>query len=117
MSFRFLPLAFSILDLKFECQPEYKTGKSKQLCKREGSRALKVTPSLHCISLKKEMKLGDFKPVNDVILIHRYQDMQVMRSNPSKQIDDDEFIVNKAYQCEIILTNVCPVNKRVTLSY
>lgn len=41
----------------------------------------------------------------------------MIERDPSKQIEHDEFIINKAYQCQIILTNVCPIQKEVTLSY
>ena len=102
MSFRYLPLAFAILDLPFESQREYKDNFLKHKNQRDQSRGTDLTPAINSIVFMKEIKIGDCKLSNDIILIHRYQELE----NSSSQVDKDAFVINKSYNCEIIMTNV-----------
>jgi len=65
------------------------------------------------VIFKKEMKEGEYKHKNDIMVIHRYQNLY--NNNNEEEIED--FLFNHPYQCEVIMTNVSSKSKRVTLLF
>lgn len=64
------------------------------------------------ILFKKEIKEGPCNLQNDLMVTHRYQSLM---SRNQDEIED--FLVNHPYSCEIIVTNVSPKAKDVTLLF
>lgn len=62
---------------------------------------------------KKEIKEGPCVPGDDVILRHRYLSIVSRRGEDELQ----GFLVNHPYECEIVMCNVSPQRRDVTLLY
>ena len=70
-------------------------------------RTLEITTGTNAIIFTKEVSEAPIQLNSDILVTHRYvavsdQDLEQERAIP------DEFLVNKAYICEVILTNVSP---------
>lgn len=56
---------------------------------------------------------GKSKIKNDFMVIHRYQNI----GQSTEEDEINEFLVNKAYECQIVMTNISPKRKQITLLY
>lgn len=71
------------------------------------------------IIFKKEIKEGSVNLKKDVIITHKYKSV----SDPKVTKDDEDeenlkfFVINHIYSCEIVVTNITPKNKKMTLLY
>ena len=91
-------LTFALLDLPFEGESHgYKTN--------EG-RGVEIKASSNIILFKKEVREAPLELTNDILVTHRYVEA-VDYSNDSAAMTE-EFLVNRAYACEVIMTNVSP---------
>jgi hypothetical protein len=69
-------------------------------------RSLEITFASNAILFKKEVREAPIELNADILVTHRY-DVSGHEST-SEQAIPDEFLINKAYRCEVILTNVSP---------
>lgn len=60
---------------------------------------------------------GECKIKNDFMVTHRYSNYSASHSSVDEEEEVSEFLVNKMYQCQIIMTNISPKRKQVTLLY
>ena len=72
-----------------------------------------MTAGSHGILFKKEIKEGECQIKNDLMVTHRYQSL----INYSDDDECEDMIVNHPYQCEVIMTNISPKSKDITLLY
>lgn len=96
-------LTFALLDLPLtEAESHgYKAGSEQ-----EGGRSMEITAAGNIILFKKEVKEAPLELSNDILVTHRYI---TANSHDQKQAMPDEFLINQAYTCEVIMTNVSPV--------
>ena len=109
LSVNALPFAFAMLDLPLSSA----NSKQQHKFKSDKKRGIVVTAGSNLIIFKKEIKEGEQKLKNDIMVTHRYQSL--LQNNLDNEIED--FLINHPYQCEIIMTNVSPKSKRVTLLF
>ena len=89
----------------------------------DGNRGIIIKAGCEAVIFKKEIKEGNYKLKNDMIITHKYESMtdpKKRSSNEDSDDDDDElkfFVINHIYQCEIAITNVTAKNKKTTLLY
>ena len=70
------------------------------------------------IIFKKEVKEAPIEITNDILVTHRYVSAQGEAGVGASELAiPDEFLSNKAYACEVILTNVSPQNKNFSVLY
>ena len=81
----------------------------------EVGRGMEIKASGNVILFKKEVKEAPLEITNDVLVTHRY--ITADSSTEQKSAIPDEFLVNKAYQCEVIMTNVSPQSKNFSVLY
>lgn len=62
------------------------------------------------------MREAPFEVTNDIIVTHRYIPASESSENQTSAIPE-EFLVNKAYACEVIMTNVSPKQSTFSLLY
>jgi hypothetical protein len=62
------------------------------------------------ILFKKEVREAPLEITNDILVTHRYVPVQTAAGSTegSLQAIPEEFLVNRAYSCEVIVTNVSP---------
>ena len=100
-------LTFAILDLPFEpVNHSYKTN--------EG-RGLDIEAFGDIIIFKKEVREAKLELSSDILVTHRY--VNANDSSSTSAAMPEEFLVNKAYQCEVIMTNVSPQPKNFSVLY
>jgi len=89
--------AMAVLDLPFECEVHgYKTNES---------RGVEIKAVHNLILFKKEVREAPLDVKTDVIVTHRY----IEEGNEQGSAEaDKEFLSNKVYNCEVILTNISP---------
>jgi hypothetical protein len=75
---------------------------------QEGGRSMEITAAGNIILFKKEVKEAPLELSNDILVTHRYI---TANSYDQKQAMPDEFLINQAYTCEVIMTNVSPVQR------
>jgi len=104
-------LTFALLDLPMtEAESHgYKAGSEQ-----EGGRSMEITASGNIILFKKEVKEAPLELTNDILVTHRYI---TANSHDQKQAMPDEFLINQAYTCEVIMTNVSPVHRQFSVLY
>jgi hypothetical protein len=78
-------------------------------------RGVEITASGNVILFKKEVKDARLEIKNDIMIIHRYTAGD--GTNISDQALPDEFLTNKSYTCEVIMTNVSPVRKEFSMLF
>ncbi|CDW90653.1 UNKNOWN [Stylonychia lemnae] len=100
-------ISLAILGLAFEdATHTYKTN--------EG-RGLEITANSHIILFKKEVREAPLELSNDILVTHRYVLSAEIGFNTGTM--PEEFLTNKAYSCEVIMTNVSPLQKNFSLLY
>ena len=104
-----LPFAIAIIDLPLTSA----NSRQQHKFKSDKKRGIVITAGSNLVIFKKEIKEGEQKLKNDIMVTHRYQSL--IQNNTDNEIED--FLVNHPYQCEIIMTNVSPKSKRVTLLF
>ena len=102
-----LPFAFGMIDL-----PLKSSGLNHKF-KSDNKRGIEITAASNIVVFKKEIKSSECKLRNDIMVTHRYHSLL----NPGSDEEIEDFLVNHAYECEIIMTNVSPKTKQVTLLY
>ena len=57
---------------------------------------------------------GDCKIKNDLLITHMYSDFA---GEYDEEVEEEctDFVVNKLYQCEVIITNISPNDSQITL--
>ncbi len=99
-------LTFALLDLPFEAESHgYKTN--------EG-RGVEIKACSNIILFKKEVREAPLELTNDILVTHRYVEAD---SHQGQAAIPEEFLVNKAYSCEVIMTNVSPNQKEFSILY
>ncbi|TNV74380.1 hypothetical protein FGO68_gene14226 [Halteria grandinella] len=102
-------LTFALLDLPLTDAPSHQT-------KGNDGRGLELKAAGNIIIFRKEVREAPFEVTNDIIVTHRYIPSTEASENQSSAIPD-EFLVNKAYSCEVIMTNVSPKQSTFSLLY
>ena len=69
---------------------------------------MELRPSANLILFKKEVKEAPLAISNDILVTHRYVSVQETLDTQSSSSMPDEFLSNRAYSCEVIMTNVSP---------
>ena len=54
---------------------------------------------------------------SDILVTHRYISATDSNSQQQQQAIPDEFLMNKAYTCEVIMTNVSPTFRTFSVLY
>ena len=103
-------LTFAILDLPLD-EAEQHIYKQNDV-----GRGMVLTASGNLILFKKEVKEAPLEDTNDIIITHRYVST-TGDSSTSTAAMPDEFLVNKAYACEVIMTNVSPQQRNFSMLY
>lgn len=102
-------LTFALLDLPLEAESHgYKTNES---------RGVEIKACSNIIIFKKEVREAPLDLKNDILVTHRYVQDNNNSGVSSSSAIPDEFLVNTAYRCEIIMTNVSPMQKNFSLLY
>lgn len=92
----------------------------------ERGRGIKITAGCETIIVKKEIKDGTYNLKKDLIITHKYKSVteSFMRLGGGGGPPDDEdeedlkfFMINQIYKCEIVVTNITPKNKKMTLLF
>mmetsp|Transcript_11944 Transcript_11944/g.18445 ORF Transcript_11944/g.18445 Transcript_11944/m.18445 type:complete len:163 (-) Transcript_11944:1737-2225(-) len=112
---RYLPFAFSLLDLKFESKKQPQDEDLLHKYKSDKKRGIFITAATPAVIFKKEIKEGECKLKNDVLVMHRY--LSLDRYSNGKEADKGELVMNIAYECEIIITNISNESKTLTLLF
>ncbi len=100
-------LTFAFLDLPFEAVThDYKTN--------EG-RGVEITAKSSIILFKKEVREAKLELSSEILVTHRY--VAANDSTSTSAAMPEEFLLNKAYQCEVIMTNVSPQAKNFSVLY
>ena len=100
-------LTFAFLDLPFEpVNHSYKTN--------EG-RGVEISATSSIILFKKEVREAKLELSSDILVTHRY--VSTNDGSSTSAAMPEEFLVNKAYQCEVIMTNVSPQPKNFSVLY
>lgn len=68
------------------------------------------------IMFKKEVREAPLEVSNDILVTHRYVPAAGGYEASTSSIPD-EFLLNKAYACEVIMTNVSPVHNAFSILY
>jgi len=104
-------LTFALLDLPLEeaVSHEYKAS--------DAGRGMELKPSGNMILFKKEVKEAPLEITNDIMVTHRYVSAASGSSTTETSAMPDEFLVNKAYSCEVIMTNVSPQHRNFSVLY
>jgi hypothetical protein len=79
---------------------------------------MEIKTSGNVIIFKKVVQEAPLEINNDILVTHRYisaTDNQSLVG--SQQAVPDEFLVNKAYSCEVIMTNVSPTFRSFSVLY
>ena len=108
-------LTYALLDLPLgEADAhQYKAGSGE-----EGSRSMEIKTSGNVIIFKKVVQEAPLEINNDILVTHRYISATDNQSlSGSQQAVPDEFLANKAYSCEVILTNVSPTFRSFSVLY
>jgi hypothetical protein len=103
------------LDLPLgEAEPhQYRAGSGE-----EGSRSMEIKTSGNVIIFKKVVQEAPLDINNDILVTHRYISATDNQSlTGSQQAVPDEFLLSKAYSCEVILTNVSPTFRSFSVLY
>lgn len=105
-------LTFALMDLPLgEAEPHaYKPVEGL-------GRGMEIKPSGNLILFKKEVKEAPLAITNDILVTHRYVSAQSGGSSDSQSSIPEEFLSNRAYSCEVIMTNVSPQPKNFSLLY
>ena len=109
----FLTLALLDLPLGEAEAHQFKAGSGE-----DGARSMEIKTSGNVIIFKKVVQEAPLEVNNDIMVTHRYisaTDNNV--HNASQQAVPDEFLVNKAYSCEVIMTNVSPTYRSFSVLY
>lgn len=92
--------------------------------KTDEGRGVTIVASGNFILFKKEVKEASLEIKNDIMVTHRYIKMDntsATYDEDGNEIDKDqntgEFLINTAYSCEVIITNVSPKSKEFSLLY
>ena len=109
LEMKILPFVFGIIDLSLESL----NSKNQHKFKSDKKRGIYITAGSNMVLFKKEIKEGKCKLKNDIMVTHRYQSMV----NVHNEDEIEDFLINHPYECEIIMTNVSPKTKNVTLLY
>lgn len=104
-------LTFALLDLPMT---EAESHGFKAGSEQEGGRSMEITAAGNIILFKKEVKEAPLELSNDILVTHRYI---TANSYDQKQAMPDEFLINQAYTCEVIMTNVSPVQRQFSVLY
>ena len=104
-------LTFALLDLPLT---EAESHGFKAGSEQEGGRSMEITATGNIIMFKKEVKEAPLELSNDILVTHRY----IAANSPDqKSAMPDEFLLNTAYTCEVIMTNVSPVYRQFSVLY
>jgi hypothetical protein len=68
-------------------------------------RGMYIKAGSHFILFQKVVKEAPLELSSDILVTHRYVDVP---SSSQSAAMPEEFLTNKAYQCEVIMTNVSP---------
>jgi len=99
-------MSLAVLGLQFEnVSHNYKTN--------EG-RGLEISANSHIILFKKEVREAPLELSNDILVTHRYY---LSSESTNTGTMPEEFLANNAYTCEVIMTNVSPLQKDFSLLY
>lgn len=102
-----LPLSIDTMD---EYPHKFESDQEKGIFIKAGCEA---------IIYKKEIMEGTQNLKKDLIITHKYN--SVFDPKQTSNDEDEEelkfFMINHIYKCEIVVTNVTPKNKKVTLLY
>ena len=90
ISMRYLPFILSLMDLSFST----KKTKQQHKIRSDDKRGIIITTGSNCILFRKEIKESNCQFANDVIVVHRYEDM-LKRSED----EVEDFIINNPYEC------------------
>ena len=101
-------MTIAILDLPFT--------KVTHTYQTNDARGLEITAESPIILFKKEVKEAPLDLSNDILVTHRYVDASVNQASQSAAMPE-EFLVNKAYQCEVIMTNVSPQQRNFSVLF
>ena len=105
-------LTFALLDLPLEEAGSHGYRAS------EVGRGMELKPAGNLILFKKEVREAPLEVTNDILVTHRYVPVQdSVGSEASKQAIPGEFLSNRAYSCEVIVTNVSPETKNFSILY
>ena len=74
-----------------------------------------ITAGSNAILFKKEIKEVEVQLKQNFIVTHRY--MKVKGHVDEDEAIPDAFLINTPYKCEIIMTNVSPVEQKFNLLY
>ena len=81
------------------------------------SRGLTITAGSNLIIYKKEIKNVEISLEQDFMVTHRYAREDGRGEQAEEEAIPNEFMINTAYSCEIIMTNVSPNVKEFNLLY
>jgi hypothetical protein len=104
-------LTFALLDLPIDEAGSHGYKPS------EVGRGMELTAAGNVILFKKEVREAPLEITNDILVTHRYVPVQGRAGEGEQQAIPDEFLVNRAYTCEVIVTNVSPVTKNFSILY
>lgn len=110
ISMIYVPFAFALIELPLQSRQS----KQQHKFRSDQRRGIQITAGANAILFKKEIKEGQCQIKNDLMITHRYQSL-VNHREEDDEVED--MIINHPYQCEIIMTNISPKSKEVTLLY
>jgi hypothetical protein len=68
--------------------------KQQHKIRSDGKRGIIITTGSNVVIFKKEIKEGQCQPKNDVMVVHRYENML-----KSSEDEVEDFIINNPYEC------------------
>jgi hypothetical protein len=99
-----------VLDLPLSDAPSHAT-------KANDGRGIEIKAAGNAIIFRKEVRESPFEVTNDIIVTHRYVSAVGGGSDNESSAMPEEFLVNKAYACEVIMTNVSPKSSTFSILY
>ena len=102
-------LALCVLDLPFQAKSQIHTYQS------DGSTGQNITAGSNAILFKKEIKEVEVHLKSNFIVTHRYR--KKSGHSDEEEAIPDAFLINTPYECEVVMTNVSPVEQKFSLLY
>ena len=85
----------ALMDLPWQSSSEHSTDP-------HGERGIRITPKTNMLIYKKELQITDYEANENIMVIHRFFD----EGNKSSEMKIEEFLPQRVYGCEVIITNV-----------